>query len=101
MAYYFKVLKFIILLILIGVGIVFAASNQAPVPLDLYPVSNEIRVPLYAVILLSFFIGSVCTSLFFGLDYLKKSIMVKNLNKEVSNLRLQQTPKTEITDPKV
>lgn len=99
MSYYYKIIKFLLLLILIGFAGLFALNNQFTLTLDLYPLLEEIRLPAYIALYIGFFLGAGMSMLFFGVEYLSKSVQIRSLHKELgkSNQKVKIEGKNQQT----
>lgn len=76
-----KLALFWFLCMFFGLSGYFAIYNQARVPISVPPWIDQINVPSYMAFVAFFLIGSAVTWIYFGIDYTRKSLEVRKLNR--------------------
>lgn len=81
-----RVAKFWLILAFLGSGAYFAHFNREHVGLQLPPWIEHVTLPAYLVYGGSFLVGTLVTSLFFGIDNLRKTFEIRRLQRRVREL---------------
>lgn len=72
-----------------GMSGYFAIYNQARVAVSVPPWVDQINVPSYLAFMCFFLIGSAVTWIYFGIEYTRKTMEIRKLNRIV---RQQEQP---------
>lgn len=97
MFFFKKLALFWFLFMLFGMSGYFAIYNQTRIAVSIPPWIDQINVPSYLAFITFFLIGSAVTWVYFGIEYTRKSLEVRKLNKIIRQ-KDQPAPSNNIPD---
>ncbi len=99
MGFFLRLLKLLVAVLLLGAGVYFAINNNhdllVRVPVTDQAVSMNVSLALF----LAFVVGICFTAVFFGYEWLRKALDVKQLRKQLLEITAKSSEPASYTTP--